>query len=84
MSKADDAWRAGEANRLLNEPLLTEALDAVEAEAVEKMVEAPRTPEGDIERRMMADRVQAIRDLRAHLNAAITLGRQASRSPSVA
>lgn len=84
MTHDDKAWRAGEANRLLNEPLLTEALDKIEADAVEAMVNAARTPEGDIERRMMADRVQAIRDFKEHLKLTISLGQQAQRVTSIA
>lgn len=75
-------FRAGEAKRLLNEPLLVEALDGIERAAVEDMIAADRTPEGDQHRRVLADRVQAIRDLRGFLETTIALGQQATRGPT--
>lgn len=82
---SDKEFRASEAERLLHEPLLMEAFDKIEREAVEGMVEAPRTPEGDVARRALADKVAVLRALKEELKLVIADGKQAIRgAPPVA
>jgi antitoxin component HigA of HigAB toxin-antitoxin module len=71
------ARRVSEARRLLDEPLLNEALDRIEKQAIEDMIsEAPGPPE---EYRMAADRVRVIRGFRKQLELTIVNGEQALR-----
>jgi hypothetical protein len=72
--------RAQEAKRLLDEPLLIEAFASIEADAIEEIL----TTNDDDTRRVLADRVNAIRALRAHLQAVIAKDVQDSRTRGIA
>lgn len=79
----DAEYRASEARRLLDEPLLNEALDKLEQDAINEILRAPFW--SDRKRRMATDRVRVIRGIRTHLRAAILDGRDAARKrPTVA
>jgi hypothetical protein len=73
------ARRVSEARRLLDEPLLNEALDKMESQAVEEMIKLPFWASRRM--RMIADRVRVIRGIRRHLEMIITNGEQALRTP---
>lgn len=77
----DAERKAQEAERLLSEPLLNEALDGIEREAYEKLLAEP-----DVARMVEhRNQINAIRALRAHLRTQVTLGAQSARkTPSVA
>lgn len=70
--------RAAEARRLSDEPLLNEAFDAIERAAIEEMLSV-KGWRADKRRRLLADRVNAIRDLRARLRTMIATGEQTAR-----
>lgn len=79
--RSDDAqFRASEARRLLDEPLLVEALTTLESDAFET---ALRCPSWHIWGRRKRDaqllRVDVIRDLRSRLETLIAVGEQAAR-----
>jgi hypothetical protein len=57
----------GEAERLINSPLLNKILDGMEASAIEAAVTA--NPSDDEQRRISAMEVRAIRSLRKQLKA---------------
>lgn len=79
MDKREIAHRASEARRLLDEPLLNEALDRIESLAFEEMLRMER---GDDDgRRLMTDYIRVIRGIRAHLKAVILNGETALRTP---
>lgn len=81
--KEQRIYRAAEADRLLHEPLLVEALDAIEKQAIDEILTAPFWQ--DRKRRHATERARVIRDIRRRLRAAITDGMQASRmAPPVA
>jgi hypothetical protein len=69
------ARRVSEARRLLDEPLLVEALDKAERQAVEEMLRQPFWAHRRM--RMLADRVRVIRDVRRHLELIIVGGEDA-------
>jgi hypothetical protein len=72
----DRQARAEAADRLLRDPMLVEALDAMEAALLEKIVEAPaRDDEG---RRYAAFAIQAARKFRRHLASVIAGGKTAA------
>lgn len=52
-------YRAAEAKRLLDDPLLTEAFQRIEKGAIEEMIGLK--PEEDVARRHLAERVKIIR-----------------------
>ena len=66
-----------EARRLLDEPLLNEALDRIEAAAIEDMLKVPFWAARRM--RMAADRVKVVRGMRRHLELIISNGEQAAR-----
>lgn len=68
----DIAFRASEANRLLNEPLLVEAFEKVERELFKALI-APNATDAD--RARDAAQIRAIRDVRAHLETVIRTGK---------
>lgn len=74
-------YRVSEARRLLDEPLLNEALDKIERQAIEEMLRLDR--EDDDGRRLLADHVRVIRSIKAHLSAIITAGEVALRTIKV-
>ena len=71
------ARRTSEARRLLDEPLLQEALDRIEKQAIEEMIAGAAGPPEDY--RMAADRVRVIRGFRKHLELVIVNGEQVLR-----
>jgi hypothetical protein len=72
----DRQARAEAADRLLRDPMLVEALDAMEAALLEKIVQAPaRDDEG---RRLAAFALQSARKVRKHLHAIIADGKTAA------
>ena len=68
----DAEHRAAEARRLLDEPLLNEALNGLEAQAIEEMLRVPFW--NDRKRRLLTDRVRVIRGIRDHLQSAVVNG----------
>lgn len=81
MTDAEKRYRASEADRLLKEPLLVEALDEIEKAAVELLLKTDGAePEDDRLRRMLIDRVNVIRDLRTKLDSMISQGKAAART----
>ena len=73
------AHRLSEARRLMDEPLLNEALDRIERLAFEEALRLPR--EDDDGRRLMLDYVKVIRGIRAHLQAVILNSETVLRPP---
>jgi hypothetical protein len=71
------ARRVSEARRLLDEPLLNEALDRIEAAAIEAMLQVPFWATRRM--RMAADQVRVVRGMRKYLNTIIVNGELASR-----
>ena len=81
MTPEDRIRRANEAQALLNNEYLVEAFEKVEKSAIEAMISA-RT---DGERRICADTVRVVRDVRAALQSVVTTGQYAaSRGPAIA
>lgn len=79
----DTERRAAEARRLLDEPLLNEALAVLERDTLDEILRAPFW--SDRKRRMLTDRVRVIRGIRDHLRSVILTGKDGERSrPSVA
>jgi len=66
------ARRTSEARRLLDEPLLKEALDKIEKQAIEDMIEQASGPPEEY--RMAAGQVRVIRGFRKHLELVIVGG----------
>lgn len=72
--------RAQAAKRLLDEPLLVEALDSLEQRSIDQLLAAPAfSLFGDRKRRRLADRINTIRALRSELEMEIAMGNQAAR-----
>jgi hypothetical protein len=71
------ARRVAEARRLLDEPLLNEALDSMEAAAIEDMLKVPFWAARRM--RMAADRVKVVRGMRRHLEKIIVNGELVAR-----
>lgn len=65
----DKQRRSAEAQRLLDEPLLNEAIDKIEQKAVNEILKCHFWQ--DRKRRMLVDRVNVVRDIKQHLKAAI-------------
>ena len=77
----NDTDRAQAAQRLLDDPLATELLDAIESDAIEAMLQAP----DDNTRRECRDAVNTIRKLRGALQNIVTAHNEAKRPrPAVA
>lgn len=79
MTDEERIRRGEEARRILSEPLLLEAFESIERASVEELLRAPVSPDGDTQRRRMADRILAVRNLRTELETAIAIGTQAAR-----
>lgn len=77
MTREETIHRAQEAARLLSEPLLQEALELIERDAIERVVAA--THDQDDVRRYEALRVAVAREVRDQLRSVITTGQQAAR-----
>lgn len=69
------ARRTSEARRLLDEPLLNEAFERIERMAVEELLQRERSD--DDGRRLMADYIRTVRNLRKYLEHVIANGEQA-------
>jgi hypothetical protein len=79
----DATYRAQEAARLSDEPLLVEALDLLMARATTKLMEFPSTAHE--ERWLLCCEMKVIRGFRDHLRATILNGQDAARPrPAVA
>lgn len=79
MTDEERIRRGEEARRILSEPLLLEAFESIERASVEELLRAPASPDGDTQRRRMADRILTVRNLRTELETAIAIGTQAAR-----
>lgn len=75
----DKVRRGQEARRLLDEPLLNEALSLLEADAVEAMISARGWRLGDKQRRIAAEQIRVIRGIKHHLEMVIINGQQRPR-----
>ena len=86
MTPDEKIRRASEAQQLMQNPFLREAFDKIERDAMEEMLSAhPWARLGDRKRRLAAERVRTIRDVRAALVSVIAEGQHAARSrPSIA
>lgn len=73
MDKRENERRAYEAERLLSEPLLNEALDKIERDALNEML---KLPFWSTERkgRMLADRISVVRSIKAQLRSIVLTG----------
>ena len=82
----DAERRASEAKALLDDGMLKEAFEAIERDAYEELLKTDTwLVNHDRVRAALIDRINAIRDLRAHLQSVITTGTQsARRAPAVA
>jgi hypothetical protein len=83
MGDRDKEHRANEAKRLLGEPILNEALAAMERQALEEIL-AAKGKDADQARREAADRIKVIRGLKDHLQVAVMQDKQANRPSSIA
>lgn len=79
MTDEERIRRGEEARRILSEPLLLEAFESIERASVEELLRAPTSPDGDTQRRRMADRILTVRNLRTELETAIAIGTQAAK-----
>jgi hypothetical protein len=79
MTDEERMRRGEEARRILNEPLLIEAFDAIERSAVNELVSVPL--ENDALRRCLTERIRVIRDLKSNLETTIALGDQVKKAP---
>lgn len=76
----DAERKAAEAKAVLDDGVLKEAFEAVEKAAYEELLSCAAE-----HRAALIDRINAIRDLRAHLQSVVTTGTQAARkAPAVA
>lgn len=80
----EQEFRASEAKRLLDEPLLKEALDGIEWTCIDEMLALPTTPDANAQRLALVDRVNTIRELRSRLRSIIAAGQQSARRLNVA
>jgi len=79
MTEAELRRHASDAQRILSEPVFRDALKALENEALEELLAIKTTWRwGDRKRRILADRVNAIRDLRHRLEIAVQMGLHAA------
>ncbi len=86
MTPDEKIRRANEAQQLMNNPFLKEALERIERQGIEDMLSAhPWARFGDRKRRLAAERVRVIRDVRASLASVIAEGQHAARpGPTIA
>jgi len=75
----DDARLASEADRLLNEPLLVQAFEAIESDSLEDALRYDPSGDGDEMRFRALTRINIIRELRGTLGSYITRGAQAAK-----
>lgn len=74
----DNVYRAQEAVRLSEEPLLIEALDLMTEKANRKLIELPSTAHE--ERWLLCCEMKVIRGFRDHLKSTILTGKEAVRA----
>lgn len=74
----DPIYRAQEATRLLGEPLLVEAKEAIERQIFNEL-KLVKGWEGDDKRRALCMKAQLLDELWQHLQSVITTGKQADR-----
>ncbi len=82
MDKREIAHRVNEARRLMDEPLLVEALDRIERDAIEEMIGIDRLVSAEdaaFRYRRAADRVATVREVRHRLQSLIAGGEAALR-----
>lgn len=77
MVTTESARRAAEAQRLIDEPMLREALERLEREAIDEILRLPFW--ADRKRRILTDKVRVIRGFREHLRSAVIGGAEHSR-----
>ena len=79
MTDAERQFRAAEARRLLNEPLLKEAFEDLANSAIEELLAIRGAePEDDRKRRALCDRINVIRDFQGTLARIIAEGSRIS------
>lgn len=79
MSESEIRQRAAEAQRLLDEPLLVEAFDALADAAIGELMACRGVePEDDRRRFALVERLNVIRAVRDHLAAIVGRGRHAA------
>lgn len=71
-------FRAGEAKRLLDEPLLKEALFNIEQESINELLRLP-TWRAHKQRMALIDRINTIKELRVRLHTYIAVGNVSAR-----
>ena len=82
MDRGKIEQRGNDARRILLDPILAEAFEAIEAEAIEDMLKASAfLGLGDRRRRRAADRIHTIRKVRPHLQMLVASGGQAHKGP---
>ncbi len=69
---------SSEADRLLNEPLLAAALDDMEADALDALLQADAGEHGDYQRAMWAMSIKTIREFKARLRGFILASQYAA------
>lgn len=83
MTENELRQRGAEAERLLNEPLLKEAIGAVEQSTLTDLLACRGAePEDDRKRLALVNRLHVIAQLRAHLYGAIAQGKAAAQPRS--
>jgi hypothetical protein len=78
------AYRADKARQLLEDPILTEAFQIIEAKALKEAMNVPAWAGvvGDRKRRRALERIKLISELRSQLDSVIREGKQAARPAS--
>lgn len=80
MTPDERILRGERARQLLEDPVMKDALDSLEKRYTEELLRVSTwTRWGDRKRRALADRVNAVRELRAVLEAEMAMGRQAAQ-----
>lgn len=75
MTEAELRRRASDAQRILDEPVLRDTFAAMERDALEELLAIKAAwPWADRKRRMLADRINVIRDLKHRLAMSIQMG----------
>lgn len=81
MTNEERVLRGERARMLLQDPLLGEALDGLEKRYTEELLRTSAwRPFSDSKRRALIDRINALRDVRAALEAEMAMGKQASNA----
>jgi hypothetical protein len=75
--------RAQEAQRLLEDPILNEVLDAIRQAALDELMNTPIDIDMDLKRTVMIERMKAVEALRQGLRSLIDAQRNATRPSPV-